>query len=189
MDFLKKNWVKLVGMLLFMTIGVVALIASIGAMRSVSALGDVNDAVLTVVGVDRDITRSQFMAGLFTYLAIFVSSLAIVTVLVLCMLGKCKKCRNIILVVGSVVALALFITAVGTGSEYLKSLSDARDVGPMPPGMETFRSFSISAARTAYIVQIAQTLTFAIVFAVLPLIYGVKKLVCKGNCDAKGEVA
>lgn len=192
MEFLKKSWMKLTAGCLLLAVGVFALLASVGAFQTAGALRDLPEVMRAGVGAtggaNYDAALSQANAGAFIYLAIFISCLFIVGYLCMRILGQSKKISGITLTVGSVAALVLFVAGIVMGGDFLSHLSATADAAgaayratgiPVPVEL---RRVAYNAARAAHMTQIAQTIIYTITFAVVPLVFGVKKMVCSGNC-------
>jgi len=174
MEFLKQNWTKIVGIILFLTSGIVALVASAYAFTTVRAIRSLPAPAQATM----EVGLSQAYAAGFVYFAVALSCFAIIAFLTLKMFKVNKKIPAITLITGSAIALVMFITGIALASDFLSSLSSditaARQI-PVPD----LRRIALNAAHTAHIVQIAQTIVLTLTFAVVPLVIGVKKLVLK----------
>jgi len=216
-EFFKKNWLRLVGVVMFVTAGVFALITSVCAFGTASGLRAFPETAHGNLPMPFNIALSQAQAAGFIYLAVFMSSLFVVAFLVMKMFsgaGVAKaddgksgiNCNGlvsgVVLIVGSVVALALFISGIALGGDFLNMLSAEIDAArtqyevlqqlyaaggnipnlpidvPVTSVHVDGARIGLNAARTAHINQISQTVIFTILFAVLPLVIGTKKLVC-----------
>jgi len=193
MEFLKRSWMKLLGVVLFATAGVFALVTSICAMRTASAMRAIPEAQRPIlgapgIGIDYDVALSQASGGSFIYLAVALSSFFIVAFLCLSLFNIGKKIPSVSLIVGSMIALVLFIVGIVMAGDYLSDLAAAvdaarelynLDMSGLPPHEQLpieIRRALLNGAQAAHITQIAQTVIFTIAFALLPLVVGVKKL-------------
>jgi len=169
MDFVKKNWVKLVAIAFLVTIATLAMIALINAFIGSGA---------TELAKHQE---SQLKAGAFTYLGVLISVTAMIAFIVIKMLGKDKKIASIVLIAGAVVATIMIIVAISVGSDFLKNLSDTITLREAQNKLGLVSNEMVNAAKTAYYTQIAQTITFMIVFGLAPIVFGIRKL-CK-KCE------
>ena len=201
MEFFKKNWLKLVGIAALTVAGVFALVASINAFCTAGSLNNIPEPIRA--GMPFDAMTSQAMGGAFIYLAIFMSSLFIVTHLIMGMCcNKHKKFKSISFLVCSTVAMVMFIVGIALAADFLSSLDSAIDaarvtlneaqtayaatggVGMPLGGAEVqLAQAGLDAARTAYTVQIAQTLGHFIAFGFLPVAFAIKKVICSCKKD------
>jgi len=191
MEFLKKNLVKMVGVLLFAGMGVFALITGIRAFATVGSLNALDDAGRAMFTANPatstfDVAISQANAGAFIYLAVFLSCLFVIACLVMSMLMAKKMIPGVVLSAGSVVVLTLFITGIALGGDFLSHLSEnvdaartAYEAASAIPGIGQVARVGLRAAQAAHITQIAQTVIYMVAFAVIPLALGIKKIVCR----------
>ncbi|MCL2756374.1 MAG: hypothetical protein FWE45_04995 [Firmicutes bacterium] len=192
MEFLKRNWMKLVAVILFSAVAVFALITSINAFSTASALRDIPEAMRPALpGAPHEVALSQANAGAFTYLAIFLSCFFVIAAIKMKMFKLNRKISGIVLIAGSVVALTIFVTGIALGSDFISMLSQNVDTARQgyeaasgTPGEPLFLT-GYRAARAAHITQISQVVIFIIVFGVAPLAMGIKKLFCSSCKESK----
>ena len=184
MEFFKKNWVKLVAVVLLVTAGVFAALASCNGFSTASALRDIPEAARPLLPRDYDVSLSQANSGAFIYLAILLSCVFMIVALCLKMFRVNKKVSGIALATGGLVASIWVVVGIVLGSDYLSSLSKAVDAartvynGAAAGIPKTMATAGLKAAQTAHIAQIAQVVVFLIAFGILPLVMGLKKICC-----------
>ena len=193
MEFLKKNWMKLVLVVSMTLVAVFALIAAITGM--VAGGGELAGEM------DMGMSEQSMMNGLI-FLGITISALALVAFLVLKMLGKAQKVGSIALIAGGAAAVILVIVGAIMGAEFFTTLSDLRaEMNAMLAEIkyedgEAAYNLASEAARPMFqmlnsmlFTQLGWIFVSLLTFGIVPLAFGLKKLLCGCNCSGKEEKA
>ena len=176
--FVSANWMKLVLITLLTLVGVFAFLVMVNAWHGL-------DVIKGEAG--KKISNAMMGEG-FAYFAIVISSLALIAFIVMNMVApEKKKIASMVLVACAALATVFFIVSIGLGAAYVKELKEAVDFTKSMNGLAPtiVGKDAVSAARWMYFSAIAQTITYLVVFGLIPLVFGLKKLLC-GGC-AKEE--
>lgn len=195
MDFLKNNWCKMVMAVLVLTIAVFAFIMFINAVQAGTAI----NTVLDTEGLSGDELReeraplSAARSATWIWLGVTLSSLAGVAFLVMKMV-KMGKVGSYVLIGGGAVATILVVVGMILGADHVWLLSESAKAAAerydnLPSGAS---SEMVEGARAlmrmtqmAHFNVIAQSVTLLIAFGLLPLAYGLKKVLCCCKKDAE----
>lgn len=172
MEFIKKNWAKIAFAALALAVCGAALAGAIQGLDTMVYLGSKS----VPFGATGSFLRDQARTGGLYYLAIALvtATLAAYMIIKMCCCKKeCKlnKVLPIVLIAVSLISIALVISGIALGSNYLNYLKGLKVGG-------------VYAAPGPYYMTLAQGVTYLVAFGFAPLAYGVKKLFCKkGDCQ------
>ena len=179
MEFLKKNWLKLIAAIALF-VGLILTFIRLLNVMALPKLAEGAGALVPLTAAQEAGLSSQIWVQVALLVFFVVATLA----LIFNMCGK-DKLANWLLFGGAIVSLIVFIVAFVIGSPMLTQLSDAvataktaLDAVPSvaPQAALDAATFGYKNALTAYQTQLFGNIINIVVFALLPLIYGTKKL-------------
>jgi len=168
MDFIKKNFVKLLLSAVMLTALILAFIMMLNAFGLRGAAGF--DAAPKA-------TKSLANGTLFVSLGIFIGALSVLTVAILSMFDK-DSFSPFILIAAGLIAAILIIVGMIMGAEALKSTADSIKA-LQRAGMGG--TLSCKALVTQYNSTVFRNIFYLISFGFVPAIFGMKKIFEKSD--------
>lgn len=186
MEFLKKNYIKLI---------VIALLSTVFVLTMIYLISNVQ--LLGCSEVLSNEAKGGVISRILSQTALLLTFASIIAYLVLKMC-KMKTVSNWIIFCGGTISLILFIVAFIVGAPALNLM--AEEVTTLKAQFEMAEGGGITGtqligakalyvqAQTAYYQTLFGNIINLIVFACMPVLFGIKKLfICKGNCENKTQ--